>query len=164
MAEETISTAILTVATIIAAIVLLNAIYPTLYTATGSILSMNGVATDRIKTDMKVITEYPRADVNGYFALTTWVKNTGSSTITAAEMGESDMYLYPGGGVSVRIPPGSTGKSWYSNVKGGDGDADWDPGETLEIELNYGEALTPGVMKLRIALHNGIYAEDTFSW
>ena len=58
MAEEAISTAILTVATIIAALVLVNALYPSLYSTSGSILSMNDRTADRIRTDLTVLTEW----------------------------------------------------------------------------------------------------------
>ena len=81
MAEEAISTAILTVATIIAALVLVNAMYPSLYSASGSILSMNNRAADRIKTDLTVLAEwYPPGHAADDIALEAWVKNTGSTT------------------------------------------------------------------------------------
>ncbi|HMK47663.1 MAG TPA: hypothetical protein VK436_13645 [Methanocella sp.] len=162
MAEETISTAILTVATIIAAVVLLNAIYPSLYSASGSILSMSNTASSRMKTDMKVLTEYPGTDSNGRFVLVAWIKNTGSSTIEIASLKNMDLYLYTGGGVAARISQSSDTPGWSYTIMNGDGD-NWKPGETLQMTLNYGSLLPKGTMKFRLALDNGVFTEDTFS-
>src|SRR5512142_1038976 len=97
MAEEAISTAILTVATIIAALVLINAMYPSLYSASGSILSMSGRSSDRIRTDLTILTEwYPSAHPADDIALEAWVKNTGSTTIAAEDLGDTDVFLYTG--------------------------------------------------------------------
>lgn len=163
MAEETISTAILTVATIIATVVLLNAIYPSLYSASGSILSMSNAASDRIKTDLRVLTEYPGADSNGHFVLVAWVKNTGSSTIGAASLKNMDLYLYTGGGMASRISQSDSAPGWSYIILNGDGNMDWNPGETLQVTLNYGSPLPKGTMKFRLALDNGVFTEDTFS-
>ena len=164
MAEETISTAILTVATIIAAVVLLNAIYPALYSASGSILSMNSVTVDRMKTDLKVLTEYPGTDAEGHFSLVVWVKNTGDTVIKESDLGLTDIYLYPGNGVSTRISRSGDTRYWDYVILGGDGDRDWDPVETLQVTIDYGSPLPAGTAKFRIVLDNGVYAEDTFSW
>lgn len=164
MAEETISTAILTVATIIAAVVLLNAIYPALYSASGSILSMNSVTVDRMKTDVKVLTEYPGTDVDGHFNLVVWVKNTGETVIAESDLGLTDVYLYPGNGVATRISQSGGSRNWTYTILGGDGDQNWDPVETLQVTIDYGSSLPSGTARFRIALDNGVYAEDTFSW
>lgn len=164
MAEETISTAILTVATIIAAVVLLNAIYPALYSASGSILSMNSVTVDRMQTDMNVLTEYPSTEGGGNFVLVAWVKNTGNTVIKQSDLGLADAYLYTGNGVAVRISQAGGAKHWEYSLLGGNGDANWDPGETLQATVHYGSSLPSGTMKFRLALANGVYAEDAFSW
>ena len=163
MAEETISTAILTVATIIAAVVLLTAIYPSLYAVSGSILSMDSVATDRIRTDMTVLAEYP-SSVDGNFVLVAWIKNTGSTTIDQASLGQSDVYLYTGSGKTTLISRSGGNPSWTYAILNGNGGPDWDPGETLQVTITYGNSLSPGTMKFRLALDNGVYTEDTFSW
>lgn len=164
MAEETISTAILTVATIIAAVVLLNAIYPSLYSASGSILSMDSATVDRMNTDLKVLTEFPSADSDGHFQVTAWVKNTGSTSIRHSDLDLTDVYLYPGSGVATRFSLAGGAPNWQYGILSGDGDSDWDPGETLQVTLHYGSALPSGTARLRLALYNGVFAEDTFSW
>jgi flagellar protein FlaG len=162
MAEEAISTAILTVATIIAALVLVNAMYPSLYSASGSILSMNDRAAERIRTDMSVLTEwYPISHPADDIGLQAWVKNTGSTTITAKDMGMSDLFLYTGNRTSVRIPAAY----WSYEIMNDDGDGKWGPTETIGLTVHFNPAgSSPGSWKLRLALPNGIYAEDSFAY
>jgi archaeal flagellar protein FlaG len=162
MAEEAISTAILTVATIIAALVLVNAMYPSLYSASGSILSMNNRAADRIKTDMTVLTEwYPPGHPADNIMLEAWVKNTGSTTVTEADLSQVDLFINTGNGMSARIPA----DDWSHELLNGDGDANWDPTETMHLMISHNPSgSSPGAWKLRIVLPDGIYAEDGFTY
>jgi archaeal flagellar protein FlaG len=162
MAEEAISTAILTVATIIAALVLVNAMYPSLYSASGSILSMNTRAAERIMTDITVLTEwYPPGHAADDIALEAWVKNTGSTTVTETDLSHVDLFLYTGNGMSTRIPAAD----WSHELLNGDGDKNWDPTETMHLLIHYNPAgCSPGAWKLRIVLPDGIYAEDSFTY
>lgn len=162
MAEEAISTAILTVATIIAALVLVNAMYPSLYSASGSILSMNDRTADRIRTDLTVLTEwYPLSHPADDIRLEAWIKNTGTTTITRKDLGNSDVFLDTGNRMSVRIPDGD----WTGDLVNDDGDGNWGPTETLHVTVRFDPAGTSrGNWWLRLALPNGIYAEDSFAY
>jgi archaeal flagellar protein FlaG len=162
MAEEAISTAILTVATIIAALVLVNAMYPSLYSASGSLLAMNDRTAERIRTDMTVLTEwYPLSHPGDDIRLEAWVKNTGSTTITAKDLGMSDLYLYTGNRTAVRVP----GSDWAYELLNGDGDTSWGPTETIHLTVHFDPAGSgSGNWRLRLALPNGIYAEDSFAY
>jgi flagellar protein FlaG len=162
MADEAISTAILTIATIIAALVLVNAMYPSLYSASGSILSMNNRAADRIKTDLTVLTEwYPPGHAADDIALEAWIKNTGSTTVTEKELENTDLFLYTGNHESARIP----GLDWTPLILNGDGDKSWDPGETMHILVHYNPTgSSTGTWKLRMTLPDGVYAEDSFTY
>jgi flagellar protein FlaG len=160
MAEQAISTAILTVATIIAALVLVNALYPSLYSISGAILSMNDRAADRIRTDLSVLTEwYDPAHPADNIALEAWVKNTGSTIITADELADTDVFLYTGNQMTVRIPR----DDWAGEILNGNGDADWGPSETIHVTVRYDPAgSSPGTWKFRMVLPDGVGAEDSF--
>jgi flagellar protein FlaG len=162
MAEEAISTAILTVATIIAALVLVNAMYPSLYSATGSFLSMNDRTAERIRTDLTVLTEwYPLSHPADDLRLEAWIKNTGSPTITAKDLVESDLFLYTGNRTSVRIQD----DKWDYELLNGDGDTSWSPTETIHLLVHFDPAgSSSGNWRLRMSLPNGVYAEDSFAY
>jgi flagellar protein FlaG len=161
MAEEAISTAILTVATIIAALVLVNAMYPSLYSATGSFLSMNDRTAERIRTDLTVLTEWYPPHPADDLSLEAWIKNTGSTTITEKDLNESDLFLYTGNRTSVRIPD----DKWDYNILNGDEDKRWGPTETIHLTVHFDLAgSSSGNWRLRMSLPNGIYAEDSFAY
>jgi flagellar protein FlaG len=162
MADEAISTAILTVATIIAALVLVNAMYPSLYNASSALLSMNDRTADRIRTDLTVLTEwYPAAHPADDIRLEAWVKNTGSTTITAKDLGMSDLFLYTGNRTSVRIP----GSDWSWELLNGEGDPNWATTETIRLTVHFDPAGSDnGNWRLRLVLPNGVYAEDSFAY
>jgi archaeal flagellar protein FlaG len=162
MAEEAISTAILTVATIIAALVLVNAMYPSLYSASGSILSMNDRTADRIRTDLTVLTEwYPLSHPADDIQLEAWVKNTGSTIITEKDLGNSDLFLDTGNHRSVRI----ANSDWAGALVNDDGDGNWGPTETLHLTVHFNPAgSSTGNWWLRLALPNGVYTEDSFAY
>ena len=162
MADEAISTAIMAVATIVAALVLVNAMYPSLYSASGSILSMNGRASDRIRTDLTVLTEwYPPGHPADDVLLEAWVKNTGSTTISAADMGKMDVFLDVGNHTSARVP----GADWSGEVLNGNGDGDWDPAETVHLLVHFDPAgCAAGPWQLEVVLPNGVSAADGFTY
>lgn len=161
MAEEAISTAILTVATIIAALVLVNAMYPSLYSASGSILSMNDRTADRIRTDLTVLTEWYPPHPTDDIRLEAWIKNTGSTTITEKDLDNSDVFLDTGNHRSVRIP----NDDWTGDLVNDDGDGNWGPTETLHVTVHFNPAgSSSGNWWLRLALPNGVYAEDSFAY
>jgi flagellar protein FlaG len=162
MAEQAISTAILTVATIIAALVLVNALYPSLYSISGAILSMNDRAAGRIGTDLSVLTEwYDPAHPANDIALEAWVKNTGSTTVTEDELADTDVFLNTGNQMTMRIPR----DDWTGEILNGNGDADWGPSETIHVTVHYDPgSCSPGAWKFRIVLPDGVWTEDSFSY
>jgi flagellar protein FlaG len=166
MADEAISTAILTVATIIAALVLVNAMYPALYSASGSILSMNDRSSDRLKTDITILTEWFPSGLPQDLALQVWVKNTGSTSISASDMGKADAFLYTGNGNGTWLPRSAPPDNWTYTLLSGNGDTTWDPAETIKITVHYNTVggLSPGTLRFRLVLPNGIYAEDKFAY
>ena len=166
MADEAINTAILTVATIIAALVLVNAMYPALYQASGSILSMNDRSAGRLKTEMTVLTEWYPAGQPDDIGLQVWVKNTGSKAIAAEDLARADAFLYTGNGNGIRLPRSEPPDSWSYTILSGNGDASWDPAETIGITVHHVTAggLSPGTLRFRLALPNGVYAEDAFAY
>lgn len=132
MSSETIVTALFLIAAVVAAGVLINAIFPVISRTTETFGSVSHTTDTQIRTDIKIVNHFgktPDAQV--------WLKNIGSSRISANDLDNSDVFI---GGVgnlaalpfrAVMIFPEDPTGQW------------WDPGETLHITLNNPAYLHP---------------------
>lgn len=158
MAQETISSAILIIAAIIATVVLVNAIYPSLLTTTGSVGSVSAEANSRVSTSVKITeTSHPNST-----ALFVWVKNIGTAKVPAGELGDTDVYFGDGDNMARVSPAGQGTFGWSYVLEDTDGDGSWGPGETLEILISDPGAahLTAGVHYVKLVLYNSASVQD----
>ena len=158
MTETAITTAIITIASVICVCMLINAIYPAMHRATSSVVATSEKLGDRIETSIDIIEE---ANQSSYEYV--WVKNTGSSEI--AQIENSDVFF---GEINdfQRITFNSTlsvTPSWNYSIDNDDGDGRWDIGETLNITINSSSEITAGDYYVKIIVYNGISDEDKFS-
>ena len=99
MSSETIVTALFLIAAVVAAGVLINAVFPIISRTTETFGSVAHSTDNQIRTDIKIV---------NYFAKTPeaqiWLKNIGSSRISANDLDNSDVFI---GGVGnfTRSPP-----------------------------------------------------------
>lgn len=161
MASEVMSSALLMIATIIAAVALINAVFPSIYGMSGSITAVSTNVNDRMKSDIKFI--YETSDHTTQ--MTAWVKNTGKTSILLSNFNYTDMFYGQSNGAMTRAVLNQTSApSWTYAIENGDGNGKWDPGETMRITIN---ATTPFLegndYRLRITLPNGVYCEDYFT-
>jgi archaeal flagellar protein FlaG len=161
MASEVISSALLMIATIIAAVALINAVFPSIYGMTGSITAMTGSVNDRMKSDIKFIYETTDQSSN----LTAWIKNTGQAQIIPARFNNTDLFYGDANGVMKRAILNSTSApGWTYTIENDNGNCRWDPGETLNVHVTADEPFAPGnYYKIRIVLYNGAFCEDYFT-
>lgn len=127
MSSETITTAIFLITAVVAAAVLVNAIFPIIYTVSDTASSASHTADDRLRTDVKIINTF--ASASGQDAKI-WLKNTGSSRISAAELNTSDIFI----GAPGEFDRISQGTEWQCTILDGDVDY-WLPGETVLIDI-----------------------------
>ena len=158
MTETAITTAIITIASVICVCMLINAIYPAMHRATSSVVATSEKLGERIETSIDIIEE---ANQSSYEYV--WVKNTGSSEIPQIE--NSDVFF---GEINdfQRITFNSTlsvTPSWNYSIDNDDGDGRWDIGETLNITINSSSEITAGDYYVKIIVYNGISDEDKFS-
>ena len=160
MAQETLSSAILIIAAIIATVALVNAVYPSLFASTSSIGSASTATSDRVKTDVRVVeTSSPNAT-----ALAVWAKNVGSTEISASELAYSDVFF---GGDRNSMARVSTDLGdpchWSYIMSDTDGDGQWSPGETLEVLITdaSGSHLAAGTHYVKLTLYNSASVEAT---
>lgn len=132
MSSDTFTTAMFLITAIAAAAVLINAVFPVIYTMTGTFSSSSHEADTRLRTEVKIINSY----ANASHIAQVWLKNVGSYRIAAHELNQSDVFAGTPGDFTV-IPlqtttPGTNG--WVFAILD-DTNGYWDPGETLQITI-----------------------------
>ena len=79
--EKVITTALLVIASIVAAVALINAVLPALGKSSSALATANSEAAKRIKTDIEVI--HATGDTAG--TITVWVKNVGTQVVRSVK-------------------------------------------------------------------------------
>ena len=122
MSSETIVTALFLIAAVVAAGVLINAIFPVISRTTETFGSVSHTADTQIRTDIKIV---------NYFANSTesqiWLKNVGTSRIPKSDLDNSDIFFGNSGNFgtvpNAGLYPLGSNPSW------------WNPGETLLVDI-----------------------------
>ena len=165
----------LTIAGILSAVAVFNAIYPAVTRSTGAVSAASARVENRLKTDIEVIHAVAELDSggsfqdtngNGKFDFIVWVKNVGDTEIDAEA--ESDVFLGPPGSFT-RIPHESDVEStvfprWSFSVENG---TLWGPRATLRITVTYDSPPdappAAGNYDVKVIISNGISDEIFFS-
>ena len=146
MSSETIVTALFLIAAVVAAGVLINAIFPVISRTTETFGSVSHTADTQIRTDIKIVNYYAKAPASEI-----WLKNIGSSRVSRNELDDSDVFI---GGVGDFNR--STLMGHYSFPEDPSGQW-WDPGETLQVTLTSTKIPATGNMTyFAIVLPNGV--------
>jgi archaellum component FlaG (FlaF/FlaG flagellin family) len=157
MVQDTISTAILIIAVVVATTVVINAVYPAVMSAAGSVKSTAGDADSRSKTAVTISTYSFSPD---YSRLTIWMKNSGREDI--ADPDAIRVYYGDDTGAMKNYHVYTCQLFAADPLK-----TSWGPGETLEI--SFGEDLTAelphdsGIHRIKVVLPNGATSETTFT-
>lgn len=161
MAQDVMTTAILVIAAIISVVILINAVYPAIFTTTGSITSTSGLASDRVKTDVRVV----MASSPNSTALQLWVKNVGSAQVPSTRINYTDVYFGDTGSMARASPAGPGGFWWAYSLDDADGNGQWDSGETLQMTLfdGSGSRFAAGDHQVKLVLYNGAGIQDTIT-
>ncbi|HMK47664.1 MAG TPA: hypothetical protein VK436_13650 [Methanocella sp.] len=161
MSQSTISTAILIIAGVIATAALINALFPSIYGMAGSVTSVSQSSTDRMKTDIKIISEGMDPSVSDTMHI--YVKNTGRMKITSTNLVKSDVYI-ANSSTTYKCKYSTGQPSWQYAIKDGNGDSTWDPGETLDIIITAGgyDFHSDG-QSVTVALYNGVATHEEYS-
>ncbi len=156
MAQNVISTAILIIAAVIAVVALINSVFPAIYRMSGSVTSVTDASNDRMNTEIKII--YVCADAGEDHAIDVFVKNTGSKKVPEEKIPYADVYY--GSATTGMIRAASSGPAYPyrdASIVEGNGDAQWDPGETLEIRVHTNTYdFMGGRQQVAVVLANGV--------
>jgi len=157
MSAETITTAIFLITAVVATAVLVNAIYPVIYTTAGTFQSSTHDADTRLRTDFKIVATFaksPNADV--------YMKNIGSQRISQDDIDKADIFCGNEVGtrlINVNVDGNSTEILHIGNTNP---PYFWDPGETLHVHAT--TSITSGSpVYFQFVLPNGIWRSTEFT-
>ena len=145
MSSESIVSALFLITAVIAAGVLINAIFPIITQTAGTFGSVSHEADVRIRTDIKIVNTFAQGS-----GAKIWLKNIGTERIHENNIEGSDIFIGPPGGFE-RV------SGWTYQILEGNGNNYWDQGETLEITLTNPNPPSEGdVVYFQIVLPTGV--------
>lgn len=156
VSESVITAAILTIASVICAVALINVLYPSVVSVGGSFITTSSKLSDKIKSDIEIISEGNTTDV-----VYVWVKNVGKTEIPQVDNSDLFFGLVDDFQRVAYDESLSTSPSWNFTIENDDGDGRWDVGETIKITIN--QTATPGDYYVKFVIYNGVSDEDFFS-
>lgn len=159
-----ISVAILTISTIIAASIFAGAAMSEMYSFQNVMKEVGQSNKDVLSSSVKIIDQSKSSSF-----LSVWVKNTGQTSFRLDEQIASasywDVFLKFPNGTLKRFTYNPTGSSecWNGQILNDMGTIGlWEKGETIEIKI-FTASIPNGSYKVRLALPNGVGDETTFS-
>jgi archaeal flagellar protein FlaG len=168
MSAETFTTAMFLITAVIAAGVLVNAVFPVVYNMAGTFSSASHESDQRMRTDFKIVTTLATYGTPGTVKI--WMKNIGSERISLKEIGRSDVFTGPVGnynrlayyyGFPVDLAPGQ----WTETLSDLNTPPNnyWDPGETLQITAKFTSLDSSTPVYFQFVLPNGIWRSNEFT-
>ena len=164
MSAETFTTAMFLITAVIAAGVLVNAVFPVVYNMAGTFSSATHESDERLRTDFKIVTY--TASVSGSPHATVWLKNIGSSRIAMSDFtNRSDVFCGKVGEFSrlTWISSEPTSGQW-TNVNYDTNDNNyWDPGETIQVVAYSSTITSTSPVYFQFILPSGVYRTIEFN-
>ena len=157
--EKAITTALLVIASVIAAVALTNSVLPAVSRGSGAVLSASAQVAARVKTDLTIVfASGNTSSTEIYF----WVKNVGVQEIKALD--KSDLFLTTPSTIQ-RVAYDSSCASaspdcWSFAFEGGA--TAWLQADTVKVTVRL-SSLATGQHNLRFVVQNGVSTEKVFS-
>lgn len=168
--DKAIVTILLTVAGIVAAILAISAINPTIQQANSSLVMAADKMNNKIQSQIEIIHAtgeldsggvWQDSDGDGNFDVYIWIKNVGSARIL--DENQSDLFFGKIGNIQ-RIPnityATSTYPHWSRTYETG---TEWGQTNTIKISIDYSSPQSQGTYYMKFLIPNGISDEYTFS-
>jgi archaellum component FlaG (FlaF/FlaG flagellin family) len=166
-----ITTALLTIAAVVAAALVVNAIYPAVGSSSNALVQMAHKTSARIGTQVNVVYATAELDASqvwqdtdgdGRFDVFVWVKNVGTERILGLE--NMDVFLGQEGDFQ-RVPyindAGGTFPRWTYTLENG---TEWRDSVTLKISVDYDSTLPSGEYFVTVVTPSGASADHYFSF
>ncbi|MCH7712659.1 MAG: hypothetical protein IIC99_03445 [Chloroflexi bacterium] len=153
--SQAITTSLLIIASIVAALALINSVIPAMGKSASALAAANSATADRIRTDIEII--HATGD-DGNDVITVWVKNVGTKKIVPIT--SSDIILTtPTTVASLPYVSGCSSECWDYALEGGA--SDWSRAVTVKFTLK--TSVTTGVYTVKISSPNAASATEDFS-
>ena len=151
--DKTITTALLIIASVIAAVALTNAILPAVSRGSSAVLTSSQGVADRVRTDLSIVfaggdTADTRIDV--------WIKNVGTERVDGIDSG--DLFLTTPSEIK-RIPYQTGVENWTYTFETG---TEWVQAITIKVVVEL-STLPIGQYIVKYVAPNGAVTEKTFS-
>ena len=156
--DKVLVTTLLTMAAVVAAVMVVNTMLPALGRSTSAVLSSSTAASNRLKTDTEII---HIATDTATFKVYAWIKNTGASEITAIDSGD---LFYKTSTTFDRLPwdddASCPASSCWSYII--EDDTVWNPGVTIKVTVHLTTLPTANYL-VRFVTRNAVVAEKEFT-
>ena len=163
MSAETFTTAMFLITAVIAAGVLINAVFPVVYTMASTFSSSTHASDVRLRTDFVIVTTFSSG--TGPLSGQIWMKNIGTQPISTNDIEKSDVFFGPVSGSNsfthLNYPSG-----WSYTITGNTTIGYWGPGDTLEIDpsIPNGVGVTSGTpLYFQFVLPTGVWRSTQFN-
>ena len=136
MSSEAITSALFIIGGVVAASVLLSAIFPVIFNTGQTFGTVAHSADEQIRTDFAIVNTFSKWDANvadNQYAQV-WLKNTGSNAISSYELEKSDVFVgsetsITSLGYNAALPL----ESFTYTITGGD--STWNIGERVKLDI-----------------------------
>ena len=157
MVQEVIVTAILIIASVIAAVAFVDAVIPSVYDLSNSYNSLADNIGDQYKTAIAIVSVYPEGN-----NVTVWIKNVGTTDIPLSQVNYCDFFVYSSSNYWNPVFESNSTPSWNYSLVNGNGST-WDPGQTIQASINLDTLPIDTTYQMKCSLYNGVSALDMFS-
>jgi archaellum component FlaF (FlaF/FlaG flagellin family) len=155
--DKILVTIFMTIAGVVSAVLVFNAIYPTAVESGAAMTGMERRIDERLKSQIEIIHATGKSTNSD---VSVWVKNIGSLRVTGVE--RCDVFFGLEGSFG-RIPYGNGEGPPYWEYELENNDTEWNPSATLKILIRYGGTYpSAGRHFLKVVLPNGISDEYYF--
>jgi flagellar protein FlaG len=160
MSAETITTALFLITAVVAAGVLINAVFPVVFNMAGTFQSATHESDVRLRTDFKVVANFATPGDASTGITNIYMKNIGSQKISLDEIRKADVFCGTtvGNRLTYLAPPSNY---WQAEILPADNNF-WDPGETLHI-TSITSIQPGGSVYFQFVLPNGVWRSTEFT-
>ena len=169
--DKVIVTTLLVIAGVASAVLVANAVLPTITRSSSAIVQVAERMDERLETQISIV--FATGELNasgvwqdtngdGHFDIFAWVKNVGSSRILGID--QMDVFLGKTG-VFTRIPyvddAGGSYPRWTYAIENG---TEWTNTMTIKITIHYSSTQASDTYLIKVITPSGAYAEKYFSF